>query len=197
MRYLSLIVGCVVLSALGACSPRSAGEPVSVVGLTPSEWASLSKPGPSHSLLAPFVGEWNVQITFWSSPTAKPEISSGTSSTRWILGERFLQEQFKGSAAGTAFEGMGLFGYDNASRTFRNIWVDSLNTTMAMASGRFFVERNTFELSSELYDPLLSREKTVRSTIQFVSQDSYVFNMLDTSPEGKQFKSLEMVYTRK
>jgi hypothetical protein len=136
-------------------------------------------------------------MAFWSSPNAKPETSTGTSSISWVLGQRFLQEKFSGTAGGDSFEGMGIMGYDNASKVFKTVWVDSLNTAMAMAAGRFFAERNTFELTSQLYDPLLSREKTVRSTIQFTSNDSYIFSMIDESPEGREFKSLEMEYTRK
>jgi hypothetical protein len=197
MKNLGLVLVCALLQGIIGCSGRTSERPVSAVGLTPTEWASLSRPGPSHKVLAPFVGEWNVRMTFWSSPSSKPEISTGTSSISWILGERFVQEKFSGSAGGDAFEGMGIMGYDNASRVFKTMWVDSLNTAMAMASGKFFAERNAFELTSQLYDPLLSREKTVRSTIHFTSNDSYIFSMIDESPEGKEFKSLEMEYTRK
>jgi hypothetical protein len=197
MRNFCLIAVCALLCGVVGCVGRASERPVSAVGLTPTEWASLSRPGPSHKVLAPFVGEWNVRMTFWSSPSAKPETSTGSSSIAWVLGQRFLQEKFTGAVAGDSFEGMGIIGYDNASRVFKTIWVDSLNTTMAMASGKFFAEKNTFELTSELYDPLLSREKTVRSTIQFTSNDSYLFSMIDESPEGKEFKSLEMEYTRK
>jgi hypothetical protein len=197
MKNAVFVLVCVLLQGLVGCAGRSADSPVSALGLTPTEWASLSRPGPSHKLLAPFVGEWDVRMTFWSSPNAQPQTSVGSSTISWVLGGRFLQEQFKGATAGDSFEGMGIMGYDNATRTFNTLWIDSLNTTMAVASGRFFPEKNVFELTSELYDPLLSREKEVRSTLRFTSNDSYVFSMIDQSPEGKQFKSLEMEYTRK
>ena len=197
MKKLNFVLVCVLVQSLAGCIGRASERPVSAVGLTPTEWASLSRPGPSHKVLAPFVGEWDVRMTFWSSPGSKPETSQGVSSISWILGERFVQEKFTGTAGGDPFEGMGVMGYDNASRVFNTIWVDSLNTTMAMASGKFFAEGNIFELTSKLYDPLLSREKTVRSTIQFTSNDSYIFSMIDESPEGKEFKSLEMAYSRK
>lgn len=195
-----MVVWFIALQVAG-CSVREGshtdGEGVSAIGLTPMQWAALSKPGASHSLLDPFVGEWNVRLTFWSGPQAKASTSTGTSTLSWVLGKRFLQEQFHGEAAGETFDGMGLMGYDNGSRTFKTIWLDSLNTAMTMASGRYIPESNLFELSSSVYDPLVSGEKTVRSTIQFTSNDSYVFTMIDRSPEGKEFVSLTMEYSRK
>ncbi len=170
---------------------------VSAIGLTPMEWAALSKPGASHSLLDAFVGEWDVRLTFWSGPQSKASTSTGTSTLSWVLGKRFLQEEFHGEVAGEKFDGMGLMGYDNGSRTFKTIWLDSLNTAMTMASGRYIPESNIFELSSSVYDPLVSGEKTVRSTLQFTSNDTYVFSMIDRSPEGKEFVSLKMEYSRK
>jgi hypothetical protein len=198
MTIIGAVLGSLVLSTTG-CAPRSGthSEGISAVGLTPSQWAALSKPGTSHSLLAPFVGEWNVRLTFWSGPQSKASVSNGTSTISWILGKRFVQERFQGKAGGEAFDGMGLMGYDNGSRSFKTIWLDSLNTAMTMASGRYVPESNTFELTSDVYDPLVSGEKTVRSTLQFTSNDAYVFTMIDRSPEGKEFVSLTMEYSRK
>lgn len=198
MTILWAVFGSLVLCMTG-CAIRSGdrSDGVSAVGLTPSQWSALSKPGTSHSLLAPFVGEWNVRLTFWSGPQSKASVSTGTSTISWILGKRFVQERFQGEAGGEAFDGMGLMGYDNGSRAFKTIWLDSLNTAMTMASGRYVPESNTFELTSDVYDPLVSGEKTVRSTLQFTSNDAYVFTMIDRSPEGKEFVSLTMEYSRK
>lgn len=197
MRSFRLLVVFLLVQCV-ACSARPSGsDGVSAIGLTPHEWADLSQPGASHELLAPFVGEWDVKLTFWSSPNTKGISSRGRSSIVWILGGRFVQEQFRGKAAGEPFEGLGVMGYDNGSRQFRTLWLDSLNTAMTVATGRYVPDTNTFELSSELYDPLRSGVKVVRSSLRFMSRDSYVFSMQDESPEGKPFTSLEMVYSRK
>jgi hypothetical protein len=190
---------CVCLLFLcAACSVRArdAGG-VSAAGLTPTEWASLSKPGPSHRLLQTFVGDWDVQLTFWSDPKAAGETSAGRSQISWILGGRFLQEQFSGRIGSEDYTGVGIIGYDNGSRTFKTVWADSLNTALTTASGRYHPDTGTISLESQVYDPLLSGTKTIYSKLQINSPDSYTFSMTDKSPEGKHFTSFEMRYTRR
>lgn len=193
--------GLLVLSLfVTACAARlGAGDRdgVSAVGLTPGEWAALSKPGPSHRLLESFVGEWDVKLTFWSEPKSHGQSSIGHSQISWVLGNRFLQEQFSGTIAGEQYRGIGIMGYDNGSRRFKTVWADSLNTALTTSSGRFYPDTNTLVLESEVYDPLVSGVKTVQSKLQIESPNSYTFVMTDTSPEGKQFTSLEMRYQRK
>jgi hypothetical protein len=186
--------------SLGACSLLSAKDGVDGVsarGLSPQEWAALSKPGPSHRLLETFVGEWDVQLTFWSDPKAKSDSSTGTSRISWILGERFLREEFSGKIAGEDYTGLGMIGYDNGSRTFKTVWADSMNTALTVSSGTYHPDTNSFLLESQVYDPLVSGFKMVKSKFQINSPDSYTFSMTDTSPEGRQFISFEMRYTRR
>lgn len=178
-------------------SRHNVQDGVSAVGLTPGEWAALSKPGPSHRLLDTFIGNWDVKLTFWSDPKAAGESSFGTSQISWMLGQRFVQEQFSGKVAGEEYLGFGIMGYDNGSRTFKTVWADSLNTALTTASGRYDPETSSFLLESQLYDPLVSGVKTVTSTLQINSANSYTFSMKDISPDGKPFTSLEMRYTRK
>jgi hypothetical protein len=197
MKIAKLVFGLLIAHCL-ACSTRSPGaDGVSVIGLTPHQWASLGQPGLTHKLLQPFIGEWDVKLTFWSSPDSKGQSSNGHSSITWILGQRFVQEKFRGEVAGESFDGVGILGYDNGSREFRSLWIDSLNTAMTVASGRYLQDAQTFEFSSELYDPLRSATKVVKSRLQVTSDNSYVFTMQDESPEGKSFTSLEMAYSRR
>jgi hypothetical protein len=193
--------GVLVVSLLcAACATRTGTldtDGVSAVGLTPREWAALSKAGPSHKVLDSFVGEWDVQLTFWSEPKATGESSVGRSQISWVLGKRFVQEQFEGTIAGDEYRGIGIMGYDNGSRLFRTVWADSLNTALTTSSGRFYPDTKMLVLESEVYDPLVSGMKKIHSKIQIDSSDSYTFSMTDTSPEGKRFTSLEMRYKRR
>ena len=184
------------LTALTGCS-LGGDDGVRPESLTPTEWFSLSKPGASHKLLDVFAGDWDVKIRFWSAPSAAPEDSHGTSRLTWILGDRFLQEEFQGDVLGEQYQGLGLMGYDAAARRFMTVWLDSLNTAIAYQHGKYFEEQNRFELSGEVYDPLLGRTKTTRSEIQVVSPNEYTVTMIDTSPSGASFKSLEITYVRR
>ncbi len=195
MKRIALAIICSILPLISGCFGRSS-EGVSPVGLTPSEWASLSKPGPSHKLLDMFVGDWDTTISVRSEPGARAELSKGRSSIHWVLGGRFLEENFEGEVAGEKFQGMGLMGYDNGDREFKFVWIDSLNTALTISRGAYSPDRNTFQMKSEVYDPLLGGLKTVRASLQIKSRDEYEYVMVDTAPSGKEFESFEMRYTR-
>lgn len=197
MKFLRAGIVFFIIQCAGCAARGPGADGVSAIGLTPHEWASLSQPSSAHDLLQQFVGEWSVKLTFWSSPGAQGQSSHGHSSIAWMLGRRFVQEHFKGQILGESFEGLGIIGYDNGAREFKTLWLDSLNTAMTVATGRYVSHTQTLELESELYDPLRSGVKVVRSTLRFTSPDSYVFTMHDESPDGKSFTSLEMVYARK
>lgn len=196
-RAIKTVVVAAMAVVCAGCSLRGSDDGVRPEGLTPLEWASLSKPGASHQLLDVFAGAWDVKITFWSGPKAGPQDSRGTSLLTWILGNRFLKEDFSGDVLGEGYQGLGLMGYDAASRRFTTVWLDSLNTAMAVQKGKYLPDTNSFELAGEVYDPLLGRSKTTRTQIHISSPDSYTVTMTDTDPSGRDFKSLEIVYTRR
>lgn len=197
MRCRYAVLATVLVIQISACALRSSNDGVSPVGLTPAAWAALSQPGASHRLLEMFEGDWDATISVRSGPSESAQISNGRSTIHWILDKRFLQEDFRGETAGEKFQGMGLMGYDNGARAFKMVWVDSLNTALSVSTGRYIPESNVFEMVSEVYDPLLGREKTVRSTLQVRSRDSYQFLMEDTAPNGKKFTSFEVLYSRR
>ena len=189
-----LLAGCLAPSESTSPMPP---EAVHATQLTPAEWAALSRPGPSHQLLDLFVGEWNTRMTFWSAPDVEPQVSSGSSTSSWVLGQRFIREDFEGQALGEKMQGIGIMGYDNGAGRFINVWIDSLNTAMATATGKYLAKQNRFEFVGEVYDPLLSRMKQTRSYIQILSADQYDFLMFDTGADGREFKALEIKYVRK
>jgi Protein of unknown function (DUF1579) len=189
---------CLSVVALASCSvvSKEAGEGRTKVD-SPSEWVAMSKPGESHRLMDSFVGTWNVAMTFWGSPQSAPERSSGVSESKWILGGRFIQESFKGTVGGQNFEGIGLFGFDNGRRRFETLWLDSLNTSVARSTGTFDPENQIYSFEGEVYDPLVGRDKSTKTTIRFLSPDRYLLTMFDHNPVYGDYKSLEIEYVRK
>jgi hypothetical protein len=170
---------------------------VSPSELTPSEWVAMSKPGPSHRLLDFFVGEWDATISFWNGAQGEPQVSRGKSTTEWILGKRFIKEDFSGELAGEKFQGLGIMGYDNGSRRFTTVWMESTGTALIISHGKYLPDANSFEFSAEVYDPLLGKTKTTRSIITISSHDRYRVEVMDQNSKGESYKSFEAVYTRK
>jgi len=197
-RWLSRLCSSLVVVSCMACAPRSLEDMLGVKprNLTPEQFAALNHPGAAHDVLKTLVGEWNVDVVSWSSPDANPERSSARSSSRWILGYRYVREKYRSLEMGPRYEGLGFLGYDAGARVYSSVWMDSLNTSIATSRGVFNPETATFAMSGEVYDPLLGRMKETRTLIQILSQDSYKITMVDRTSRGKDFKSLELTYNR-
>lgn len=186
------LTACIV-AIVGCGGPRG----VQPSELSPTGWAALTRPGASHQLLETFVGAWDVTVASSAGPLSPPDTSHGTSRSTWILGSRFVQEQFEGAVSGSPYQGLGLIGYDAGARQFTTVWLDSLSTTVAVSKGNYDEGRRVFELEGEVYDPLLGREKTIKMRIQIESHDAYRVSMLETLPNGQEYAALQISYRRK
>jgi len=182
------------IAGLIGCSGTRGVQPSE---LSPSEWVALSKPGVEHELLETFIGVWDVTVVSSRGPLSPSDTSYGTSRSTWILGSRYVQEQFEGAVSGSPYEGLGLMGYDAGARQFSTVWLDSLSTTLAVSKGRFDAAHNTFDLTGEVYDPLLGREKTTTTRIHVESRDAYHVSMIETLPNGQEYAALRVSYRRK
>src|SRR5947209_9806591 len=56
---------------------------------------ALAQPGPEHKLLENLVGEWKIKTKMWmAGPGTPPSENDGHASVKWVLGERFIREEF-------------------------------------------------------------------------------------------------------
>jgi hypothetical protein len=207
-RVIRLSICAVTLFSHLGCSFQTSvvqPEPVSASELNPVSWVALGKPGPSHRLLNMFVGSWNTRTTMFGGDVEQQTgVTSPTSSSThlgkakisWILGNRFVKEEFEGEMSGISFQGIGMMGYDNGARRFTNLWIDSLSTAMVHAKGRYFAEENRFEFNGTVYDPLVSKERNVRTTIEIISPKEYIVSTFEPNPKGTEMKTLEIRYEK-
>lgn len=192
-RFFGFVLTSLLLAGCAAQKPHDRVTPDS---LSPTDWVALSKPGAEHKLLNMFVGEWEVKVSSWSDPKAPPHISPGYARSKWILGSRFVEERFDGLAEGVPYKGRGIIGYDAGAKEFTSVWMDSLNTSIALSRGEFSPDDRTFQLVGQIYDPLLGREKETLTEIHILSPDEYEITMLSVAPSGKRFRSLALNYRR-
>ncbi|HZO86608.1 MAG TPA: DUF1579 family protein, partial [Verrucomicrobiae bacterium] len=75
-------------------------------------------PGPAHKALDSLVGDWNAEVKMWMDPAAPPNVTKATAKNTWIMGNRFVQQDFKGEFMGKPFRGMGVTGYDNMKKSY-------------------------------------------------------------------------------
>lgn len=159
-------------------------------------WMKAATPGEAHLALEPFIGSWKVRVTSWPAPGAPPSTSTGSSEAEWILGKRFVKERFEGEFMGMPFEGLGITGYDNTRRQYRSFWIDNFGTTMLTMTGLSKDGGKTFVYTGEMDDVVQGKTVTFRNTARVVDANTHVMEMHGPDASGKEFKMMEIVYTR-
>jgi hypothetical protein len=153
-------------------------------------------PGAAHEVLDAKIGKWNTSAKFWMEPDAQPETLTGASETTWILDNRFIQESFAGTFRGDPFHGRGTTGYDNIKQKYVSSWVDSIATGILASEGSYDPGTRTFNYVGQAPDPIAGRYVPMRFVEKFVDADRWTVEMFMPGPDGKEFKSMEIVYTR-
>jgi hypothetical protein len=160
-------------------------------------YAKFSQPGEHHKMLEPLAGSWNCSSKMWMDPGAPPTESKAASESKWILGGRFLQEEVTGDMNGMPFHGMGITGYDNIKKEYVSFWIDEMATSFMLANGQMDEGAKNLTMMGTWKDPLANlAEKKFKTVLRITGSDQHVYEMYEFGPDGKQFKSFEITYTR-
>jgi len=162
------------------------------------KYEEAGTPGAPHKVLNETVGNWKTTSQMWEKPDSQPMTSKGTAKFEMILGGRWLQQKFTGSAMGKPFQGIGMLGYDNVKGKYESHWFDSMSTASMDAEGDYDASTKTLKDKGSMSCPI-SADKTqdVRTEWQMVNKNKMVFSMYGSGPEnGPEFKMMEIVYTR-
>lgn len=171
--------------------------------MTPQEQAEMEKwmaagtPGAPHKALEPLVGTFHVKASMWHAPGAPPEVSEGVSENRWIMGGRYLEQTFKGSMMGMPFEGVGYTGYDNIKKRYWGTWMDSMSTAIMTSNGKTTDGGKTFTFDATMSDAISGKDMKIKEKMVVKSADEHIFEMWGPDKKGKNFKMMELHYTRK
>jgi hypothetical protein len=157
---------------------------------------AYATPGQIHQMLAKSVGSWKGDITMWMQPGAPPMKSVGESTNEMILGGRYLQSKNTGNFMGAPFEGIGIMGYDNAKKVFVNSWIDNMGTGMMYLTGTWDAATKSVTFTGTMVDPTAGGDVKVRQVMKFVDDNTQIMEMYSIT-NGKEFKNMEIKYTRK
>lgn len=154
-------------------------------------------PGPEHAKLKSLAGSWDVKVTFWMDPKAKPEEVTGKTEFKSVLGDRYLMQEFSGNMMGMPFSGIGLVGYNNALKKYEQVWVDNMSTGFITGSGTADKE-GTITFAQQSTNALRNKVDKGKDVWKIEGDKKIVSEMWGPPPKGgKDFKMLEIVYTRK
>ncbi len=158
-------------------------------------WQAYASPSDNHKVLNPLVGTWDQVVKWWMTPDSQPETSKGTSETKWVMGGRYLRHAAKGTSMGQPFEGMGFTGFDNGRQTYQTIWMDNMGTGMMIGEGTYDPSKKTLTDQGRFTDPMVG-QRSYRGVGTFIDDDHYSYEMYVADENGKEFRMMEIVYTR-
>lgn len=161
------------------------------------EWMKYTKPGEGHKIFKPLEGKWKHTMKWWAKPGDKAEEHTGTNTNKLILGGRFLQSEAKGKAMGQPFNGLGITGYDTLKEQYQSVWLDNMGTAMVLSTGTYDAATKTLKEEGSFSDAMTGeKNKTYRAEWSFAEKNKYTYAMFTKDTEGKEFKSLEIIYTK-
>ncbi len=199
-NFITVLIVAAILGASSLAAPVAAQEKPEMTPEQAAEmeaWQKVAVPNEHHQMLAEFAGSWNFSSRWWSAPGEKPLESTGSAEYEMVMGGRYLKETVKSEWLEEQFEGVGYSGYDNVKKAYVSVWFDNMSTGILSSDGTWNAENKTLTWKGEYLDALTGKPKTMRTVTKIISSDKHVDEFFDTQPDGKEYKSMEIVYTRK
>lgn len=160
-------------------------------------WKKLSAPGENHNVLGRMIGKWKTTTKVWpSGPGSTVSENSGSSTFRWILGKRHVQQESNTTVLGMKVEAVGFFGYDNFKRKYTHTWMESTSTARYISEGAIDRDGNMITLHGKM-DEFLTGEhdKVVRYELEFKSPTEFEFRIFDLGL-GKDSLVVQTTYSK-
>jgi hypothetical protein len=161
-----------------------------------AKWMAYMTPGEMHAILASEEGEWQEVMTFWEKPGAEPQKGDASCKTSMILGGRYQEALHTGTMMGMPFEGRLTIGYDNILKVFQSSWVDNMGTGIMNLTGKYDEKANTINYTGKGVDPSTGKQTDIRHVVKITDEKTRKIEMYCTK-DGKEFKNMEIVMTRK
>ncbi len=159
-------------------------------------YKKVGTPGEPHKLFAKLEGSWTTKNRSWTGPDIPPRESVGTCERKMILNGHYLREDYSGDMMGIPFAGISLTGYNNHTKKYESVWIDSMSTGIFKFEGVASRDGRTITQECRFDDPV--RGPAVwRSVTRIKDDDTLEFEMFITPNGGREEKMMERTVTRK
>lgn len=159
-------------------------------------YKKLAVPGTPHKLLESLAGSWTTTTKASMGPDKPPTECTGTCEQKMLLGGRYLQQEYAGEMMGSPFAGINIIGYDNHTKKYVSVWMDSMSTGIYYFVGTASADGKTITQECSYDDP--ARGPLIwRSVTMIVDNNTLKYEMFTTSKGGKEEKEMEMTVARK
>ena len=191
--------------------PQEPADAAAIHEMTPEEmmmeYMKLGQPGPEHEKMLATVGDWTTVTRMKTSPDSDWTEGTGSTKVQKALGGRFLVEKveynFNFGGISQKTNGILIMGYDNFTKKYQSMWIDSMSTGMFFTEGEMD-ENGVLELTGKMRDMMSpdGRNFLMRSVPK--DKDHFVLEMYDSipasptdpMPETPNMKVMEIEYSR-
>jgi hypothetical protein len=153
-------------------------------------------PTKQHEALAEDVGTWEGDVTMWPAAGAEPMKSKGVE-TNEMLGKMWLMSKYEGDMGGEKFAGRSAIGYDPVKKKFYGGWVDTMSPFMMKLEGDYDEASHTLTMDGETTNVMTGKPEKMRLITKWEGKDKKTFEIHGTGEDGKEWKMMEIKYTRK
>lgn len=196
-RSYSVIFGlCLILVVVPALAKEKKAQKEMDPEAMMEVWKKLAVPGEPHKTFAGLAGSWTTQTKEWMEPGKPPMESNGTAEIKMLLDGRFLYQEYHGQMMGQPYHGIGIDAYDNLTKKYVTVWMDSMGTGLFMMQGSAGPDGKTITLKGQHAEPGGGQMKH-RAVWKILDHDHQTFEMYGEHHGQKEMKFLEIVYTRK
>jgi hypothetical protein len=188
----------VALLASAALAAESPQKPE----MTPEQKAEMEAymkagtPGPQHKNLASRAGTYETRMKSWQAPGQPPMEETGSATRKMMLDGRVLVEEMSSKMMGSPYNGQGMTGYNNVTGKYWSTWTDSMSTGLVVTEGSCD-SKNICTYTGSWHDPVTKKLIKSRMTSSWPRPNVEVFEMYAPGKDGKEFKMMEITYTKK
>jgi hypothetical protein len=198
MRYIQLTFTglCIVLMASAVMAKDKKAEKSTDPKAMMEVYTKLATPGEQHKQLASLAGSWTTKTKEWMEPNKPPVESTGSAEMKMLLDGRFLQQEVTGQMMGQPYSGIEITAYDNLLKRYVTTWMSTMGTGIFMMEGTASADGKTITLKGQHAEPGGGYMKH-RAIWKIVDSNAQTFDMYGAHHGGKEWKMMEMTYTRK
>jgi hypothetical protein len=154
-----------------------------------------TQPGEHHKQLEVLAGDWDVVVTFIIG--GQEHQGKVACQSTWVLGGRFLKQEYNTVAGGIPLSVLQYVGYDNQKKKFFEIKMDSMDTGVLHTEGSISDDGKTITNVGERTDPMTGKAGKLRTVTTIIDPDHYTLEWFQIGADGKDQRVVTLSHTRK
>ncbi len=195
-RPIILLTTALLATAFGPIVLAQEGDQVDMAAMM-KKAQQYTQPSAKHAALERFLGGWDT-LTKVTMAGANMPAEKGTAQASWLMQDRWLKIETKGTFMGKPMEYFILLGYDNFKQSYITSTVSTFDTALLTAEGDMDPSGKAL-ISYGTLDEYLTGEhdKMVKTIWRFVSKDLIVLEIYDLPIGEKNNQVIEWSFKRR